>query len=81
MNSILTHCIRQSIQSNPEAAAQEVPAILSHYITDNTRLNVVYRLAKVVVGDPSLPNLHALALAIKEAEAPQITLWDEEIKP
>ena len=81
MNSILTHCIRQSIQSNPEAAAQEVPAILDYYLTDNTRLNQIYLAAKRLLLHPDKFGMDMLRRAVADAEKPFIQLWDEEIKP
>jgi len=62
--------VTQAIREHPEAAAREVPEILGHYIADNTRLNHVYRIAKVVCFDPSPRNLKALGNAIREAEVP-----------
>jgi hypothetical protein len=67
MNTIQTF-VQQAIQEPPEAATREVPTILGHYIADNGRLNHVYRVAKVVVFDPSPVNLAALARAIRAAE-------------
>lgn len=64
--------VTQAIQGHPEDAAREVPEILGHYIADNTRLNHVYRIAKVVCFDPSPRNLKALGNAIREAETPAL---------
>jgi len=65
---MIKNFVRQVIQETPELAAKEVPEILGYYITDNARLNHVYRVAKVVVFDPSPVNLAALARAIRTAE-------------
>ena len=66
--SMNQQCIRQAIKDYPEAAAREVPEILGHYITDNDRLNRVYRCAKNVVESPTRTTLAALAWAVREAE-------------
>lgn len=38
--------VKQAIRDHPETAAQEVPKILGHYITDSTRLNRFYQDVK-----------------------------------
>ena len=60
--------IADGIRSDPETAAREVPEMVGHYITDNTRLNRVYRCAKNVVESPTMTTLAALAWAVRDAE-------------
>ena len=66
--TIIQAAIEKGIRENPEAAAREVPEIVGHYITDNTRLNRVYRAAKNVVDSPTQTTLAALAWAVGDAE-------------
>ena len=69
--TFIQEIIADGIRSNPEAAAREVPEILGQYLLDNTRLNRVYRAAKVVVESPTKTTLAALAFAIRDAEGNQ----------
>ena len=77
MNSILNHCIRQSIETNPEVAAREVPAILEYYITDNAKLQAIYLASKRHVLHPDKFSLDMLRRAVADAER-DIQLWDEK---
>ena len=76
MSTIIQHCIRQSIQQNPKAAAKEIPEILGHYITNNTHLNAVYVAAKRVLANPDQAGLNMLRRAVAIAESTTV-LWDE----
>lgn len=73
--------IEHGIRQNPEAAAREVPEIGGHYILDNTRLNRVYQAACRVLIQPDGYNMDQLCRAVADASAPQITLWDDGLRP
>ena len=66
--TFMQQIIADGIRSNPEAAAREVPEIVGQYILDNTRLNRVYRAAKIAVESPTKTTLAALDYAVRDAE-------------
>lgn len=73
MESIITHCVREGIKTNPAAAAREVPRILQAYITDIDRLNRVFQAVERVCLQPDNFNLQILRREIdraKQAPAP-----------
>ena len=74
--TLIQAAIEQGIRQNPEAAAREIPQIIGHYITDNTRLNQVYQAACRVLIQPDRYNLEQLRRAVAAAEG-KSELWDE----
>ena len=68
MDSILSRCIKQSIRSNPQAAAREIPEILNFYATDIERLNRVLQAAERVLIQPDNFALEILRQAVREAK-------------
>jgi hypothetical protein len=57
MTTMIQDFVKQAVANNPEAAAREIPEIIEHYITDNTRLNRVYQAAKAVISQIEKGNL------------------------
>ena len=76
MSGMIQAFVQQGIKENPGAAAREVAEIVSHYITDNTRLNRVYQAACRVLIQPDKFNLELLRRAVAAAEG-KSELWDE----
>lgn len=60
--------VTQAIQEYPEDAAREVPEILEHYITDNTRLNRFYQDVKRFAESPGGISKERLARLIAAVE-------------
>jgi hypothetical protein len=66
--SMIQDFVQQGIRDKPEAAAREVPEIVGHYITDNTRLNRFYQDVKRLHDRPggiSRPELARLIAAVE----------------
>ena len=67
--NMLNTFVKQAIRDHPEVAAKEIPEIIEHYISDNTRLNRVYQAACKVVIQPDRFTLDNLRRAVAVADA------------